>query len=121
LLPHITVLPEATPVNLNTASAEVLSAMLPGLNLASARQAITQRQRGHWASLNAAQEALGASGRLLDEKQHSVQSRYFEVQGRMRIDNVVQQETALVRRDGGQVRMLWRVRSPQLRLDAPLQ
>ena len=121
LQPHITVLPEATPVNLNTASAEVLSAVLPGLDLASARQAVTQRQRGHWASLNAAQEALGSSGRLLDEKQHSVQSRYFEVQGRMRIDNVVQQETALVRRDGGQVRMLWRVRSPQLRLDAPLQ
>jgi general secretion pathway protein K len=118
---HITVLPEATPVNLNTASAEVLSAVLPGMDLASARQAVTQRQRGHWASLNAAQEALGASGRLLDDKQHSVQSRYFEVQGRMRIDNVVQQETALVRRDGGQVRMLWRVRSPQLRLDAPLQ
>jgi general secretion pathway protein K len=118
---HIIVLPEATPVNLNTASAEVLSAVLPGLDLASARQAVTQRQRGHWASLNAAQEALGSSGRLLDEKQHSVQSRYFEVQGRMRIDNVVQQETALVRRDGGQVRMLWRMRSPQLRLDAPLQ
>lgn len=121
LQPHITVLPEATPVNLNTASAEVLSAMLPGLDLASARQAVTQRQRGHWASLNAAQEALGTRDRLLDEKQHSVQSRYFEVQGRMRIDSVVQQETALVRRDGGQVRMLWRVRSPQLRLDAPLQ
>ena len=118
---HISVLPQATPVNLNTASAEVLSAMLPGLDLASARQAVSQRQRGHWASLNAAQEALGPSGRLLNDKQHSVQSRYFEVQGRMRIDNVVQQETALVQRDGGQVRMLWRVRSPQLRLDGPLQ
>jgi general secretion pathway protein K len=118
---HITVLPEATPVNLNTASAEVLSAVLPGMDLASARQAVTQRQRGHWASLNAAREALGPNGRLLDDKQHSVQSRYFEVQGRMRIDNVVQQETALVQREGGQVRMLWRVRSPQLRLDAPLQ
>jgi general secretion pathway protein K len=108
-------------VNLNTASAEVLSAVVPGLGLASARQAVTQRQRGHWASLNAAQEALGASGRPLDDKQHSVQSRYFEVQGRIRIDNVVQQETALVLRDGSQVRMLWRVRSPQLRLDAHLQ
>jgi len=118
---HITVLPEATPVNLNTASAEVLSAVLPGLDLASARQAVSQRQRGHWTSLNAAQEALGPSARLLDEKQHSVQSRYFEVQGRMRINNVVQQETALVRRESGQVRMLWRMRSPQLRLDAPLQ
>ena len=121
LQPHITVLPEATPVNLNTASAEVLSAVLPGLDLASARQAVSQRQSGHWASLKAAQEALGGSGRLLNAQQHSVQSRYFEVQGRMRIDNVVQQETALVLRDGGQVRMLWRVRSPQLRLDAPLQ
>jgi general secretion pathway protein K len=121
LQPHITVLPEATPVNLNTASAEVLSAVLPGLDLASARQAVSQRQRGHWASLSAAQDALGSSGRLLDDKQHSVQSRYFEVQGRMRIDNVVQQETALVQREGGQVRMLWRVRSPQLHLDAPLQ
>jgi len=118
---HITVLPEATPVNLNTASAEVLSAVLPGLDLASARQAVTLRQRGHWTSLNAAKDALGPGARLIDEKQHSVQSRYFEVQGRMRIDNVVQQETALVLRDGGQVRMLWRVRCPQLRLDAPLQ
>lgn len=118
---HITVLPEATPVNLNTASAEVLSAIVPGLDIASARQAITGRQSGHWASLKAVQEALGPRVRLLDEKQHSVQSRYFEITGRMRIDNVVQQETALVRRGGGQVNMLWRVRSPQQRLDTPLQ
>jgi general secretion pathway protein K len=118
---HITVLPEATPVNLNTASAEVLSASLPGLDLASARQAVDQRQRGHWPSLDAAREALGAAGRQLDEKQHSVQSRYFEVQGRMRIDNVVQQERALVRRDGNQVRMVWRVRNPMQRLNSPLQ
>ena len=118
---HITILPEATPVNLNTASAEVLSASLPGLDLASARQAVDQRQRAHWPSLDAAREALGAAGRQLDEKQHSVQSRYFEVQGRMRIDNVVQQERALVRRDGNQVRMLWRVRNPMQRLNTPLQ
>jgi general secretion pathway protein K len=118
---HITVLPEATPVNLNTASAEVLSASLPGLDLASARQAVDQRQRGHWPSLDAAREALGAAGRQLDEKQHSVQSRFFEVQGRMRIDNVVQQERALVRRDGNQVRMVWRFRNPMQRLNSPLQ
>ena len=118
---HITVLPEATPVNLNTASAEVLSASLPGLDLASARQAVDQRQRAHWPSLDAAREALGAAGRQLDEKQHSVQSRYFEVQGRMRIDNVVQQERALVRRDGNQVRMVWRVRNPMQHLNSPLQ
>ncbi|MEY4507016.1 MAG: hypothetical protein RL297_1594 [Pseudomonadota bacterium] len=122
LRPHITVLPEATPVNLNTASAEVLAASVPGLDLASARQAITQRERSHWTSLKEAQAAFGPLGRLLNEQQHSVNSRYFEVQGRMRIDNVVQEETALVRRDpGGQVRMLWRLRSPQLHLNTTLQ
>jgi general secretion pathway protein K len=108
LQPHITLLPEATPVNLNTASAEVLSAAIVGLDLAYARQLVQQRQRGHWTSLNAALQAMGPSGRLLDEQQHSVRSRYFEVHGRMRIDQVVQQELALVRRDGNQVRMLWR-------------
>lgn len=121
LQPHITLLPEATPVNLNTASAEVLSASIAGLDLASARQLVQQRQRGPWNSLNAAQKALGPSGRLLDEQQHSVRSRYFEVHGRMRIDNVVQQELALVRREGAQVRMLWRIQSPMTRHTAPLQ
>lgn len=118
---HITWLPEPTPINLNTASAEVLSASLVGFDLASARQAVALRQRTHWASLNAAREALGAAGLQLSEKQHSVQSRYFEVLGRMRIDNVVQQELALVRRDGSQVRMVWRIRSPQQSHTAPLK
>ena len=123
--------PDAKPLPMQWAAAnllptadrqtEVLSASLPGLDLASARQAVGLRQRGHWPSLDAAREALGAAGRQLDEKQHSVQSRYFEVQGRMRIDNVVQQERALVRRDGNQVRMLWRVRNPTQRLITPLQ
>lgn len=118
---HITLLPEATPVNLNTASAEVLSASIPELSIASARQAIDLRQRGHWASLDAARTGLGAAGRSLDEKQHSIQSRYFEVTGRMRIDNVVQQERVLMQRDGRQVRMLWRVKSPQQLTGTPLQ
>jgi general secretion pathway protein K len=121
LQPHITVLPEATPVNLNTASAEVLSAAIAGLDLASARQMVQQRQRAHWTSLTDVQQALGPSARLLDEQQHSVRSRYFEVHGRMRIDNVVQQELALVRREGDQVRMLWRIQSPMKRHSAPLQ
>jgi len=39
----ITVLPEPTPINLNTAPAEVLMASMPGLDLASARQLVAQR------------------------------------------------------------------------------
>ena len=110
----ITVLPEATPVNLNTAPAEVLMASVPGLDLAQARQSVALRERGHWASLDAAKQALGSAGQNLQAGQHDVQSRYFEVTGRMRIDDVVRVEQLLVKRDGNQVNMVWRVRRPVL-------
>jgi general secretion pathway protein K len=115
----ITILPEATPVNLNTAPAEVLMASLPGLDLAEARQWVALRERGHLASLEAAKQALGAVGRNLRAGRHEVQSRYFEVTGRMRIDDVVQVEHLLVKREGNQVNMVWRVRSPVFVTRAP--
>jgi len=117
----VSVLPEATPVNLNTASAEVMMASLPGLNLGAARQLVAQREKAPWPSLDAVRQALGTAGTGVNDQQHSVGSRYFEVRGRMRIDNVVQQDLALLRREGNQVRMLWRVRSPQLTLAPPLK
>jgi general secretion pathway protein K len=121
LEPFITVLPETTPVNLNTASAQVLMASVPGLDLASARQLVALRERAPWNSLEAARQAWGPAGPSLDSKRHSVQSQYFEIHGRMRIDQVVQQEQALVRREAQQVRMLWRVRSPSQRHTPTLQ
>lgn len=115
----ITLLPEATPVNLNTAPAEVLMASLPGVDLATARQWVSLRERGHWASLDAARQAMGPAGQHLQSEQHAVQTRYFEVTGRMRIDDVVQVEQLLVKRDGNQVHMVWRLRSPVLVTRAP--
>jgi general secretion pathway protein K len=111
LMPYITLLPTPTPVNINTAPAPVLEAMVPGLDAAGARQWVNLRERGHWATLDAARLALGPAGQGIDAKMHSVSSQFFEVRGRMRIDQVVQEELALVQRDSGQVRMLWRVRS----------
>jgi general secretion pathway protein K len=117
----ITVLPEPTTVNLNTAPAEVLMACAPGLDLAAARQLVAQRARAHWTSLDAAREVFGPAARAVDNKRHSIGSDYFEVNGRMRIDLVVQQERALVKREGNQVRMLWRARSPSLTNGTALQ
>lgn len=118
----VTVLPETTTVNLNTAPAEVLMACLPGLDMAGARQLLAQRQRAHWTSLEDLRQALGPNGKLLDNKRHGVQSSFFEINGRMRIDQVVQQERALVKREGSNaVRMLWRVRTPLWVPNAPLQ
>lgn len=113
LRPYATVLPFATPVNLNTAPALVLEAVIPGLDATSARQLVARRSQKPWTSLQAAAEAMGTAGRLLDERQHAVRSRFFEIHGRLRMDRLVQDELALVEREGPQVRMLWRVRAPQ--------
>src|SRR5690606_6270832 len=48
LRPHLTILPDITPVNANTATPEVLSAVLPGLSLAQARALVVQRDQGAW-------------------------------------------------------------------------
>lgn len=118
LRPYATVLPVPTPVNLNTAAAPVLEAVVPGLDGASARQLVTRRNQKPWGSLQEAAEAMGPAGRLLDDRQHAVRSRFFEIQGRLRIGPQLQDEVALVEREGGQVRMLWRARTPAQQVTA---
>lgn len=113
LRPYVTVLPVSTPVNLNTATAPVLEAVVPGLDGASARQLVARRNQKPWGSLQEAAEAMGSAGHLIDDRQHAVRSRFFEIHGRLRIGSQIQDEVALIEREGGQVRMLWRARAPQ--------
>lgn len=110
LEPHVTVLPEATPVNLNTASETVLRASLEGLDAQAAQQFIAWRSRTPANTLEDARQALGPVGRRVEEKHHAIRSSHFEVSGRLRIDDKVQQERALLKRENGQVRMIWRSR-----------
>ena len=118
LRPYATVLPAPTPVNLNTAAAPVLEAVVPGLDGASARQLVARRNQKPWASLQEAAEAMGPAGRLLDDRQHAVRSRFFEIQGRLRAGSHIQDEVALLEREGTQVRMLWRARTPAQQVTA---
>lgn len=106
LAPHVTILPEVTPINLNTASAEVIYASVPGLDLAAAQQFVQQRARAHFANLPDASKALG--GKDLEARWHTVGSRFFQVWGRLRMEDRTQEETALILRDAGNVRFVWR-------------
>ncbi len=110
LRPYITLLPVPTPVNLNTASAPVLYACIPGLEIADAQRLVQQRQGNYFATLAAASAALGAKAGPLNPTQHAVSSRFFEVIGRLRLDQTVVQERSAVQRDGLAVSVLWRVR-----------
>ena len=110
LSPYITLLPTRTPVNLNTASAEVIHAITPGLEMADAQKLVGARQRAHFRALNdATQVSAGRPGQF-NESLHTVSSRFFEVRGSLRLDQTTLEERSLLQRDGLTVRTLWRHR-----------
>jgi general secretion pathway protein K len=106
LSPHITVLPNRTLINLNTASMQVLYASVPGLSLSDAQRLVQQRERQHWASVDAFQKAWGRTANLSDT--HSVNTRYFEVLGRLRMPQTTLQERSWVMREGQDLKVIWR-------------
>ncbi len=108
LQPHITLLPQRTPININTASALVLYASVPQLDMARAQQLVNTRQRNHFKTLEDANKLLGGSSDVLTDALHSVGSRYFQVQGRQRQDQSVVEDRSIVQRDGLEVKTLWR-------------
>lgn len=110
LQPHLVVLPERTPVNLNTASAVVLHAAVDGLSLADAQRLVSARSNTQFKTLADASKVLGSNDIGLNDTQHSVNSRYFEVEGQMRLGTLRVREHNLVRRDGLDVRALARQR-----------
>ncbi len=96
-------LPVATPINLNTASREVMAAVIPGLDLGSADRLVQSRARRPLRNLADATELLGA-GIKLSERDVDVRSSFFEVRGRLRLGpRVVEVQSLVQRRQGLQV------------------
>jgi len=110
LLPYITLLPQRTTVNLNTASAEVIYASTPGLDMTDAQRLVTARDRKHFSTLAEANGQMGGAEGKFNDAQHAVASRFFEVTGQLRLEQTLVQERSVLQRDGLQVRTLWRDR-----------
>jgi general secretion pathway protein K len=92
----IVLLPQRTPLNLNTASREVIAAAVEGLDLSSAERIVSTRARTPFKSLAEVQTLL--AGVQLDPNRVGVASRYFEVQGRLRLEDRVLEERSMVER-----------------------
>ena len=106
LSPYIIVLPNRTPVNLNTAASVVLYASVAGLSLSDANRLSGQRAQNPWSSLDAFQKAAGKPVSV--DGIHSVNSRFFEVIGRLRTPATSLVERSVVQRDQVDVKVLWR-------------
>jgi general secretion pathway protein K len=113
LVPYATLLAVATPVNLNTASAQVIQAALPDTDMARAQQLVLQRATRHFKTVAEALKAAGVTEAALAQvnaADFSVGSHYFAVRGRLRLGDNAVQEVSLVERNGGAVKVVWRQR-----------
>mgnify|MGYP003592521773 FL=1 len=101
--------PAASLVNINTAPAEVIAAMVPTLDLAVARRFVVRRERTFFRDLNEASLQLDGQP-VLPPVLLSVGSSYFLLRGMVRFDRVeVTSETLLVR-TSGKVDIVWQQR-----------
>lgn len=110
LQPYITVLPAAaTSVNLNTASAEVIYAVIPGISLADGQRLVQERDRAPFRITTDAARFVNTPGGI-PQQGVSTASNFFEVRGRLRLGNMTVEERSVVKRDGAEVKTLLRER-----------
>jgi len=95
-----TALPERTTVNVNAASPELLSVVVPGLSLEEARVLAASRTSKPFASLEDFQARLPRRDLKWIEGTLSVGSGYFAVRGRAIVGKADVQMEALMRRQG---------------------
>lgn len=108
LHPYVTALPRTTPVNVNTAPPEVLSAVIQGLDLANAEILVTQRTRAYYRSVDDFLKRLPA-GTEVDKSELSVSSDYFLATLRVSIGGAQARGTALLARgSAGWPDIVWR-------------
>ena len=113
LAPYVVILPRATPVNVNTASREVLLAAIKGLDLASAERLIQIRQRTPFRDLSQVAREVPALG-ALEPTRLAVNSSFFEVRGRLRLADRVLEQVSLIERRGLTMTVLRRQRVSSL-------
>lgn len=113
LRPLLVLLPTATPVNLNTAPREVIAALFDGMDLASAERLVQARLAKPLRTVQDAKDYFPPAVTISSERV-SVQSSYFWVSGRLRLDERVLEERSLVQRSGLDMLVLDRQRVNQV-------
>lgn len=108
LRPFVTVLPTRTAINVNTASPEVLVALVQGLSSEEAYSMVAKRERVYYRNITDFQQAL-PSGMTAPASGISVSSQYFLVQARASNERLSIGNQALYRRVGAALPdLVWR-------------
>ena len=108
LRPFVTALPGMTTINVNTARPEVLAAVVKGLDMASARQIVAQRERTYFRDQADFVNRL-PEGATVENSAIDVHSDYFQTTLRVAIGEAQAECTALLgRTEAGWPAVAWR-------------
>ncbi len=99
-------LPAATPVNANTAPAEVLAARIIGLSLSAANTLVASRNSLSFRDVSDITQRLPPSA-LIAVQNVSVMTNYFLVNGKVSINQAEMQMQALIARNGIYTNIIW--------------
>ncbi|SAK51100.1 general secretion pathway protein K [Caballeronia pedi] len=102
LRPFVTVLPTTAAVNMNTAPAEVIAAVVPGMNLSQAQAFVARRETVFFHDIGNVQLALTGAGVKTvstDPSEMDVTTKYFVIHGRVEHERAQLERTTLVYRD----------------------
>jgi general secretion pathway protein K len=100
-------LPRATPVNVNTAPAEVLSARINGLALADAATLVTKRSSANFRDIPDFTNRLPGNPLSALAGTVSVMTNYFLVNGKVRMSRAELEMQALIERNGTTTTLIW--------------
>jgi general secretion pathway protein K len=110
---QIELLPQRTPLNLNTAARDTIAAVVEGLGSGLADRLVQERQSRAFQSLEDLRRVVPATVPL-NAKTVDVRSSYFEIRGRLRLEDRVLEERSLVQRRGLDVVPILRQRVSQV-------
>lgn len=104
LEPYVVLLPTETPINVNTASREVIAAVIPDMNIGDAERLVQYRQRTPFKKTQDLHTFLGRAADRMGKV--DIATRYFEVRGRLRLNDRVLEQRSVVERNGRNITVL---------------
>lgn len=108
---HVVILPKPTPVNLNTASALVIAAVIPTLQREDAVRFVNDKERRRYENTGAALQAIKDAAAPAVSAMVSINTSYFLIYGTVRYDRADSQTQTLIERSGNKVSVIWLQRS----------
>lgn len=100
-------LPRATPINVNTAPAEVLAARIEGLSIAEASSLVTGRDTASFRNLADFTSRLQGKSYSAPASEVTVTTNYFLIDGNVRMSRAGLKIQALIERNAANTRLVW--------------